>query len=107
MALASAVYDVSAEFPVDERFGMTRQIRRAAISVAANIAEGGGRETDREFRRFVTISLGSLEEVRTYVAFADLRGWTKHDLLRAVDSQCEQLGREIMSLLKKPAASSQ
>jgi four helix bundle protein len=106
MALATEIYDASTSFPADERFGMTRQIRRAALSVAANIAEGGGRETDREFRRFLTISLGSLEEVRTYLAFARLRRWSDRQTLTVILELCDQLGRQLMNLIKRLEASS-
>jgi four helix bundle protein len=57
------IYSVSRQFPDDERFGLTSQIRRAAVSVASNIAEGRGRKSDREFSRYLAISLGSANEV--------------------------------------------
>jgi four helix bundle protein len=73
-ALATDVYRVTARFPVEERFGLTREIRRSAISVGSNIAEGAGRSTDREFARFIDIAIGSLRELRFQLTVAlDLR----------------------------------
>ncbi len=61
--LALVVYSVTAEYPSDEKYGLTSQARRAAFSAAANIAEGCMKKGPREFRRFVDISLGSLSEL--------------------------------------------
>jgi four helix bundle protein len=61
--LTLAVYRATASYPPDERFGLTSQSRRAAISAAANIAEGSAKRGPREFRRYLDISLGSLSEV--------------------------------------------
>ena len=63
--LAEKVYRATTAFPGDERFGLTSQIRRAATSVASNIAEGHARNSTREFFQFVAIALGSLAEVET------------------------------------------
>ncbi len=63
--LAEKVYRATTTFPGDERFGLTSQIRRAATSVASNIAEGHARNSTREFFQFVAIALGSLAEVET------------------------------------------
>src|SRR5256885_15380606 len=57
------VYRLTASFPVHERFGLTSQLRRAAYSIAANIAEGSAKRGSREFRRYLDISIGSLSEV--------------------------------------------
>ena len=62
-ALACAVYRATAGFPSDERFGITAQMRRAAISIGSNIAEGCGRDGDREFAHFLHIALGSATEL--------------------------------------------
>ena len=72
--LALAVYGATKSFPVDERYGLTSQIRRAAFSAAANIVEGSSRRTAREFRRFLDIALGSLTEVGYALRFAHEAG---------------------------------
>lgn len=61
--LCEFIYRISKEFPTEEKFGLQSQIRRAAVSVSLNIAEGSGRSTNKDFRKFLHDSLGSLREV--------------------------------------------
>ena len=80
--LALSMYRATKQFPEDERFGLTDQIRRAAASIPANIAEGKGRGTDREFAPFLRIAQGSTAETQALVLLArDL------NLLDASDSE--------------------
>jgi len=67
MDLATAVYKATATYPVDERFRLRMQVRRASVSVASNIAEGHGRSAKKEFARFVLIARGSLKETETQI----------------------------------------
>lgn len=68
--LTLAVYKETATFPSEERFGITSQIRRAAYSVPANTAEGSGRDTNKDYLRFLTISLASLKETEYFALLA-------------------------------------
>ncbi|MCB1245763.1 MAG: four helix bundle protein, partial [Acidimicrobiia bacterium] len=68
--LCRDVYGLSTSLPADERFGLTSQMRRAAISIAANIAEGCAARTEREFRRFLRMALGSAYELDTHFVVA-------------------------------------
>ena len=68
--LATATYQLTRTFPADERFGLSQQLRRAAVSVASNIAEGAGRGTARDFIRFLHIARGSLAEWETQIEIA-------------------------------------
>ena len=70
MDLAQMFYEVTREWPADERFGLTDQVRRAAVSIPANIAEGHGRGTPREFHHHCSIAKGSLSEVETHLLLA-------------------------------------
>jgi four helix bundle protein len=87
-ALVLEVYRLTRSFPNDERFGLTSQARRAALSAAANIAEGAGKRGRREFRRFLDITLGSLSELSYTLRLARELGfltteeWSEADTLR-------------------------
>jgi four helix bundle protein len=70
MLLANRVYRLTASFPSDERFGLTSQMRRSAISVPSNIAEGHARNTNAEMIRFCGIALGSVAEIETQLLLA-------------------------------------
>ena len=70
MTLAEHCYTLSASFPSDERYGLTAQLRRAAVSIPSNIAEGFGRAQTGNFLQFLRIAQGSLREVETHIALA-------------------------------------
>ncbi|WNH09616.1 four helix bundle protein [Thalassobellus suaedae] len=70
MDLVEEIYSISTKFPDDERYGLTSQIRRAAISVPSNIAEVAGRKGDKELIQFISIALGSLTELETQYLIA-------------------------------------
>ena len=72
VALATQVYEVTREFPEAERFGLVSQMRRAAVSVASNIAEGAGRQSDKEFVRFLYLASGSASELDTQLEISRL-----------------------------------
>ncbi len=65
MDITESVYRLSAEFPMEEKYGLTSQIRRSAVSIPSNIAEGSGRNTDGEFKNFLGIASGSSNELFT------------------------------------------
>jgi four helix bundle protein len=70
MELVTQIYEVTREWPREEAFGLTAQIRRAAISVPSNIAEGAGRSSNADFSRFLSIAMGSLSEIETQLEIA-------------------------------------
>jgi four helix bundle protein len=70
MELVTEIYRVTKNFPRDEAYGLTSQLRRAAVSVPSNIAEGQARYSRREFYRFLTVARGSLAEIETQVTIA-------------------------------------
>lgn len=77
MRLVKDVYEITNSFPVDERFTLGQQMRRCAISIPSNIAEGAGRRGNKEWARFLYISLGSLSELETQIDIAKMLGYIK------------------------------
>ncbi len=98
--LATQVYAVTKRFPKDELFGMTSQLRRAVISVSANIAEGSGRPSKKEFCRFVDISLGSLNEVESLLKVALRLGYVNDDENNKLQEVIRDLGRQLGAFRK-------
>ncbi len=82
MELAKDVYLVTKNWPSEERFGLTNQVRRAAVSVPSNIAEGAARGTNKDFSHFIDIALGSLAEVETQLILASDIGFEVGSLSR-------------------------
>lgn len=96
---------LSMRFPKDERFGLTNQIRRAAVSVPSNIAEGAGRRSEKEFLQFLSISLGSVQEIDTQILISlNLNYLTKSEyeiLLIKLDQISKMLSGLIKSVKEK------
>jgi four helix bundle protein len=79
MQLVKAIYELTAEFPGEERYGLSQQMRRAAVSIPSNIAEGAGRNSPKEFLNFIGISRGSLAELETQLQLAVMLGFAAPD----------------------------
>jgi four helix bundle protein len=103
--LAVATYRVTSELPKHERYSLGDQMRRAAVSVASNIAEGAGRGTTREFVRFMRIARGSLQELLTQIAIAAELELLAQAALHALEDQAEQTGRLLFGLIRYRTAS--
>jgi four helix bundle protein len=100
MVLVRAVYLLSETYPSSERFGLTQQMRRSAVSVPSNIAEGHGRLSDRYLRNFLGTARGSLFELETQVLLAIDLGFSKPDDARVVLAQATEVARILNGLLK-------
>ncbi len=100
MDLAGIVYRETREFPSDERFGLTSQMRRSAVSVPSNIAEGQGRGTAGEFIRFLRIANGSRQELETQMLLAREFGFMSDENCNRMDELSEELGRIISGLIR-------
>ena len=98
--LVARVYSVSGDFPKSEAFGLTSQIRRAAVSIPSNIAEGHGRHTPAEFKRFLMIALGSTREVETQVIIAGKLQFADRDELIELLHQTEEVAKLLNGLLR-------
>ena len=95
---AGCVYEETRRFPNDERYGLTSQMRRAAVSVSSNGAEGSGRTSDVEFARFVAIAYGSLMETVSQAQVAKIQGWIQADGLAELRQRADQLARMLSGL---------
>lgn len=92
------IYKNSETFPKDERFGLTSQIRRAAVSIPANIAEGAARQSSKEFLHFLSIAQGSASEVETEILIAFKLGYMDESIYSNLRSQLDALGRMLIGL---------
>ena len=95
---ADSVYNATSSFPADERYGLTNQMRRAAVSVSSNIAEGSGRASDRDFGRFVEIAYGSLMEVVSQLSIAQRRKFILKETFDTVYQQADEVARMLSGL---------
>jgi four helix bundle protein len=100
MALAESCYRATAQFPRDELFGLTSQIRRAAASIPANIAEGHGRENTGSFIQSLRISQGSLKELETHLILAERVEILAKPDMETVLNRCESLGKMVRALIR-------
>ncbi len=98
MDLVTGVYKVSSGWPKEERYGLTSQIRRAAVSVPSNIAEGQGRATTRDFVHFLGISYGSLMEVHTQLLIAERLGYQSREQTEEIEDIAERTAKVINGL---------
>ena len=93
--LADMVYNLTDAFPHHELYGLASQMQRAAVSVPSNIAEGSGKGSDRDFARFLSISLGSLFELQTQIEIAHRRAYISTENYYSVLATIESLQKRI------------
>jgi four helix bundle protein len=104
-ALALRLYTVTSQFPAEERFGLAQQLRRAAVGVFANLAEGQGRSGRNEFLHFCTIARGSQSEVHALLLLGRDLGFIEMPVWQELDDGYRQVGRmpnRLISRLRKP-----
>jgi four helix bundle protein len=102
--VGKSVYNITRLFPSDERFGLTSQLRRAAVSVASNIAEGHARQ-GREFAHFISIARGSLAEVESQLLFACEIGYVDKSNVaefRSLASEIHKMAASLVNKIKEP-----
>jgi len=111
MFMVKDIYSVSGTFPTDEKYGLIDQIRRAAVSIPSDIAEGHGRNSTKEFVRFLLIANGSVAEVITQLAIAQMLGYIDNDLYLQFEGRLvaikKMLSRLITALNKSAATNNQ
>ncbi len=96
MRLAKEVYVLTERFPKEEMYGLTSQMRRSAVSIPSNIAEGAGRNSNKEFVQFLYISLGSLAELETQILLSKDFGLLQGDV---VEKSIERIRRMLLGLI--------
>ncbi len=96
-----AVYQVTKLFPANERYGLTSQLRRAAVSIPANIAEGRGKNTEAELARYMTISMGSASEVEYHLLLARDLGYLGIERYQPLQSELLQIKKMLVSFTKR------
>lgn len=99
--LTKAIYRVTRAFPKEELYGMTSQLRRAALSIPTNLAEGTGRGSDRDFGRFVQIAMGSACEVEYLISLSEELAYLKKEESQQLNSHLSQIKKMLTGLLKK------
>lgn len=97
IVIVKNVYILSGSFPSDERFGLVSQMRRCAVSVPSNIAEGSGRNTNKDFDRFLSIALSSSYELETQLIISCELGFLDENKLKLITDELNKLQRMIYS----------
>ncbi|TVP63104.1 MAG: four helix bundle protein [Nodularia sp. (in: Bacteria)] len=100
MNLGEECYRVTKQFPKEETYGMTSQIRRASVSIPANIAEGYGRRTRGEYIQFLYIAQGSLKELETHLLLSIRVELAVAEVIDPVLEQCKLVGRILLGLIR-------
>jgi len=99
MELAKTVYQMTATFPAEERYGLSQQMRRAAVSIPSNIAEGAGRNGPKEYLHFIGVARGSLAELETQMQLAVMLGFATAD--HAAFDLADRTGKLLTGLHEK------
>ena len=100
MTLAESVYTATHQMPREERYGLVSQMRRAAVSIPSNIAEGEGRGSDGHLLHALSVSYGSLRELETQLLLSGRLKFVSEQDLRGLFDQCEEVGRILNGLMK-------
>src|SRR5258706_16221497 len=100
MNLVLDIYELTADFPSREKYGLTGQIQRAAVSVPSNIAEGAARQTKKEFSNFLHIAQGSLSELDTQIELAARLGYLDDGKRNRLDEKMQRIDKLITGLIR-------
>jgi len=99
VALGDSIYHATRAFPDTEKYGLTAQLRRAAVSLTSNIAEGCGRGTDRELAQFLRIARGSVNEIESQLYFARRQGFIEAEEWSLLDAEAQRISGMLKSLI--------
>lgn len=101
MELVRCVYELSRSFPVEEKFGLTNQVRRASVSLPSNIAEGYGRHSTQDYVRFLQIASGSLYELQTQIEIASMLGYISDSEFDSSESLANECAKMLSALINR------
>ncbi len=99
--LVQEIYEITRTFPKEEVFGITAQMRRSAISIPSNIAEGSQRTTNKDFALFISIAMGSLAELETQIIVSEKQKYISKEKYAQLNLQIEELSKMLRSFYKK------
>lgn len=102
--LTEAIYDLTKDFPATEQYGLTSQMRRSAVSVASNIAEGKTRRTQKDFHNFLGVAFASAAELETQIIISKRLGYGKNEKYIIVDSVFGEVVRMLNSIFHKTSS---
>jgi four helix bundle protein len=100
MSVAKQVYKLTSDFPSDEKFGLVSQMRRAAVSIPSNIAEGAARQGKREFRNFLSMAQGSVSELDTQLELASALGYVSKETIDEISSELIRVDKMLTTLIR-------
>ncbi|MBQ2291064.1 MAG: four helix bundle protein [Paludibacteraceae bacterium] len=101
MDLVEEIYKLTASFPIEEKFSLVSQMTRAAVSIPSNIAEGAGRNTDKDFAHFISIAIGSLYELNTQIVLSERLGYINQSQSQELQKKLDNLQRKSVSFKSK------
>ena len=101
MDLVEDIYKLTASFPTEEKFGLVSQMTRAAVSIPSNIAEGAGRNSDKDFAHFISIAIGSLYELNTQIVLSERLGYINQTQSQELQKKLDNLQRKSVSFKSK------
>ena len=101
MDLVEEIYKLTASFPIEEKFGLVSQMTRAAVSIPSNIAEGAGRNSDKDFAHFISIAIGSLYELNTQIVLSERLGYINQTQSQELQKKLDNLQRKSVSFKSK------
>ena len=101
MDLVEDIYKLTASFPTEEKFGLVSQMTRAAVSIPSNIAEGAGRNSDKDFAHFISIAIGSLYELNTQIVLSERLGYINQTQSQELQKKLDHLQRKSVSFKSK------
>ena len=101
MDLVEDIYKLTVSFPSEEKFGLVSQMTRAAVSIPSNIAEGAGRNSDKDFAHFISIAIGSLYELNTQIVLSERLGYINQTQSQELQKTLDNLQRKSVSFKSK------